>query len=64
MVLIIFHSWHVRLYFCYQLGAFVDTDWGLSFVAPGVIIIVFGIVMWLFLVPRPEGEICVSRTTS
>ena len=37
------------------LGAFVDTDWGLSFVVPGIIIIVFGIIMWLFLVPRPEG---------
>ena len=37
------------------LGAFVDTDWGLSFVVPGIIIIGFGIIMWLFLVPRPEG---------
>ena len=39
----------------YILGAFVDNDWGLSFIVPGIIIIVFGIIMWLFLVPRPEG---------
>ena len=46
---------HVMHFSIYILGAFVDTDWGLSFVVPGIIIIVFGIIMWLFLVPRPEG---------
>ena len=46
---------HVMHFPIYILGAFVDTDWGLSFVVPGIIIIVFGIIMWLFLVPRPEG---------
>ena len=34
--------------------------WGLSFVVPGLIIIFFGIVMWLFLVPRPEGNGCLK----
>ena len=46
---------HVMHFPIYILGAFVDTDWGLSFIVPGIIIIVFGIIMWLFLVPRPEG---------
>ena len=44
-------------YFCFDLGAFVDHDWGLSFVVPGILIAVVGVFMWLFLVPRPEGMI-------
>jgi hypothetical protein len=36
-------------------GAFVDDDWGLSFVVPGLIIVGMGVVVWLFLVAKPEG---------
>ena len=39
------------------LGAFVDDDWGLSFVVPGLIIMGNGVLLWLFMVPRPEGKI-------
>ena len=42
-------------YFINTSGAFVDTDWGLSFVVPGLIIIGFGIIVWLFLIARPAG---------
>ena len=32
-------------------GWFVDTDWSLSFIVPGVIIIIMTFPLWLFLVP-------------
>ena len=35
-------------------GAFVDTEWGLSFVVPGVIIMVMSIVIYFFLIPDPN----------
>ncbi|XP_030029766.2 glucose-6-phosphate exchanger SLC37A2 isoform X1 [Manduca sexta] len=33
---------------------FVDTDWGLSFVYPGLVMGLMGCVVWLFLVPEPR----------
>ncbi|RUS73793.1 hypothetical protein EGW08_018452, partial [Elysia chlorotica] len=33
-------------------GAFVETNWGLSFIVPGIIIGAMGILVFLFLVPR------------
>lgn len=33
-------------------GAFVEHNWGLSFIVPGVIIAVMGMLTFLFLVPR------------
>uniref|UniRef100_A0A6G1SLU5 Sugar phosphate exchanger 2 n=1 Tax=Aceria tosichella TaxID=561515 RepID=A0A6G1SLU5_9ACAR len=35
-------------------GYFVESDWGLSFIWPGVIMIVVGIILFLFLVPSPK----------
>jgi len=35
-------------------GAFVTTNWGLSFTVPGLIIGVIGFCLFLFLVPAPE----------
>ena len=35
-------------------GAFVTTNWGLSFIVPGAIIAGVGFFLFLFLVPRPE----------
>ncbi|XP_075587051.1 glucose-6-phosphate exchanger SLC37A2 isoform X2 [Dermatophagoides farinae] len=35
-------------------GAFVDYNWGLSFMIPGLIIGLAGFLIFLFLVPRPE----------
>lgn len=32
-------------------GAFVDYNWGLSFIVPGIIISVIGFIVFLFLVP-------------
>jgi sugar phosphate permease len=39
-------------------GVFVDSAWGLSFIIPGIIIFVMGIIVWLFLVPSPEDVDC------
>ncbi|GFR64303.1 sugar phosphate exchanger 2 [Elysia marginata] len=39
-------------------GAFVETNWGLSFVVPGVIIGGMGILVFLFLVPHPKDVDC------
>lgn len=41
-------------------GAFVDYNWGLSFIVPGLIIAGFGLVMFLLLVPC---ECCISIET-
>lgn len=35
-------------------GYFVEYDWGLSFVVPGGIMIVVGLILFLFLVPSPK----------
>ncbi|UXI14830.1 solute carrier family 35 member F5 [Sarcoptes scabiei] len=35
-------------------GAFVDYNWGLSFIVPGIIIAIVGFLLFLFLVPCPE----------
>lgn len=35
-------------------GYFVESDWGLSFIVPGVIMIVVGFILLLFLVPAPK----------
>ena len=37
------------------IGSFVDENWGLSFIVPGAMITIYGVVIWMFLVPRPEG---------
>jgi len=34
-------------------GSFVDTDWGLSFIAPGLIITVMGVLVWFWLPVKP-----------
>ncbi|GFO46624.1 glucose-6-phosphate exchanger slc37a2 [Plakobranchus ocellatus] len=39
-------------------GAFVETNWGLSFVVPGIIIASLGILVFLFLVPHPKDVDC------
>merc|ERR1712076_95840 len=33
---------------------YADTDWALSFVIPGVMIFVMGLVVYLTIVPHPE----------
>jgi len=33
-------------------GAFVEYNWGMSFIVPGIIIAVMGVLVFLFLVPR------------
>ena len=35
-------------------GAFVETNWGLSFIVPGIIIASLAIVVYLFLIPHPK----------
>lgn len=35
-------------------GAFVEDNWGLSFIVPSIIIAVGGFILWLFLVPKPD----------
>jgi len=34
-------------------GAFVEDDWGLSFMVPGMIVGAVGFIIWLFMVPKP-----------
>lgn len=41
-------------------GAFVDSNWGLSFIVPGAIIGTLGIVVFFFLVPEPKDVDCQS----
>lgn len=35
-------------------GAFVNTNWGLSFIVPGIIIASVGVVIFVFLIPHPS----------
>ncbi|KAK7868508.1 hypothetical protein R5R35_001915 [Gryllus longicercus] len=35
-------------------GEFVETDWGLSFIVPGVVIALGGFLVFLFLIPHPS----------
>lgn len=44
-------------------GFFVEKDWGLSFMVPGAIMIVVGIILFLFLVPAP-GDVKLSPPVS
>ncbi|KAK0048287.1 glucose-6-phosphate exchanger SLC37A2 [Biomphalaria pfeifferi] len=39
-------------------GIYVESNWGLSFVVPGVIICVVGILVFLLLVPHPKDVNC------
>ncbi|XP_059176325.1 glucose-6-phosphate exchanger SLC37A2-like [Physella acuta] len=39
-------------------GAFVEDEWGMSFVVPGLIIIAVGVLVFLFLVPHPRDVNC------
>lgn len=45
-------------------GAFVDYNWGLSFIVPGVIIGVSGFILFLFLVPCMYIVVVLSMITS
>merc|ERR1711974_350104 len=42
-------------------GAFVQSNWGLSFTVPGVIIAGVGFLLFLVMVPRPQDK---ETTTS
>ena len=35
-------------------GYYVETDWALSFIVPGVIMIMVGVLLFMFLVPSPQ----------
>ena len=37
-------------------GYYVDTDWAFSFIVPGLIITVVGVLVWAFLPPQPHGK--------
>ena len=39
-------------------GRYVETDWAMSFVLPGVVIAVMGVVIFLFLVTDPRAVGC------
>lgn len=41
---------------------YLDTDWSLSFIMPGLIMGIMGFVMFLFLVDSPEIVGCQERT--
>ena len=36
-------------------GAFVERDWALSFVVPGVVTMAFGLAVWLLILPTPAN---------
>ncbi|KAG8280970.1 hypothetical protein J6590_068998 [Homalodisca vitripennis] len=40
-------------------GYYVESDWALSFIVPGVIIALMGFINFLFLVPDPMDVGCV-----
>ncbi|XP_066476885.1 glucose-6-phosphate exchanger SLC37A1 [Tiliqua scincoides] len=44
-------------------GYWVSTCWGLSFVVPGVIIFVMGIVCFMFLIEHPKDANCTSTSS-
>lgn len=55
----VFGIWNANTYLGNILGAaiagyFVDPRWGLSFMVPGFITLLSGVMVFLFLVPRPE----------
>jgi OPA family glycerol-3-phosphate transporter-like MFS transporter 1/2 len=55
----IFGIWNSNTNFGNILGAvlagyFVEQSWGLSFIVPGFIMAICGVMIFLFLVPRPE----------
>lgn len=39
-------------------GEYVENDWSLSFIVPGILIAVMGFVIFLFLVVRPVDVDC------
>ena len=41
-------------------GYYVDTDWAFSFIVPGLIITVVGVLVWAFLPPQPHGKKIIS----
>jgi OPA family glycerol-3-phosphate transporter-like MFS transporter 1/2 len=43
-------------------GYFVESDWGLSFIVPGGIMIAVGLLLFLFLVPSPK-DVNLARPT-
>ena len=43
----------LKLNIFHILGAFVEDDWGLSFMVPGMIVGAVGFIIWLFMVPKP-----------
>ena len=50
-------------------GIFADDNWGLSFIIPGLIMMVVGVLLFLFLVPDPamvdiDPHSCLLSTTS
>lgn len=44
-------------------AAFVETDWALSFIMPGLIIGVIGFIIFLFLVVNPSDVGCAPSDT-
>jgi sugar phosphate permease len=41
-------------YFKTISGYFVNDNWGLSFIVPGILIAVCGFLVWMFMIVRPE----------
>lgn len=39
-------------------GEYVESDWSLSFIVPGILIAVMGFLIFLFLVVRPVDVDC------
>lgn len=55
----VFGIWNANTYLGNILGAaiagyFVENNWGLSFMVPGFLTLMAGVMVFLFLVPRPE----------
>uniref|UniRef100_A0A1B6D3H7 Sugar phosphate exchanger 3 n=1 Tax=Clastoptera arizonana TaxID=38151 RepID=A0A1B6D3H7_9HEMI len=62
---LIFGIWNSHTSIGNALGTFVaarfaSSDWGLSFIVPGVIIATTGFIVFLFLVPNPADVNCVT----
>ncbi|XP_054165833.1 glucose-6-phosphate exchanger SLC37A2-like [Oppia nitens] len=65
---LMFGIWNSHLYFGNIAGAaiaglFVDDKWGMSFIVPGIIIAGTGILVFLFLVQKPE-EVSLSLNSN